>query len=391
VMTDEQGPDPGTVAPVEDDRSEEQLEGVALCLSGGGYRAMLFHVGALWRLNELGYLPRLARVSSVSGGSITAATLGVNWQRLSFTDAVASPDSFKAAVVTPLRRLAGIGIDKRSVLGGILSPRTTIADEVAKAYSKHLFGDATLQALPEEPAPLFVINSTNLMTGKLWRFSRAYMADWSIGTVWRPQVPLATAVAASSAFPPFLSPLRLAVDPSAWEIKKPGENSKPPYTERAVLSDGGVYDNLGLETAWKNHATILVSDGGGHMQSQERVAGDWAWQSYRVNSVIDNQVRSLRKRATIAGFTRGDRTGTYWGIRGDVADYRPLPPDILPTPHDKTIILADVRTALSKLDGTQQERLVNWGYAACDVAMRRWVEREAPAPGGFPYPKTGVG
>ena len=45
---------------------------MALCLSGGGYRAMLFHVGALWRLNELGLLPRLDRVSSVSGGSITA-------------------------------------------------------------------------------------------------------------------------------------------------------------------------------------------------------------------------------------------------------------------------------------------------------------------------------
>jgi NTE family protein len=47
--------------------------GIALCLSGGGYRAILFHVGALWRLNELGYLPKLDRVSSVSGGSITAA------------------------------------------------------------------------------------------------------------------------------------------------------------------------------------------------------------------------------------------------------------------------------------------------------------------------------
>ena len=45
---------------------------VALCLSGGGYRAMLYHVGALWRVNELGMLPKLARISSVSGGSITA-------------------------------------------------------------------------------------------------------------------------------------------------------------------------------------------------------------------------------------------------------------------------------------------------------------------------------
>jgi len=48
-------------------------DGIVLCLSGGGYRAMLFHPGALWRLNEAGCLPKLARVSNVSGGSIVAA------------------------------------------------------------------------------------------------------------------------------------------------------------------------------------------------------------------------------------------------------------------------------------------------------------------------------
>ena len=37
--------DPSSLAP-----------GIALCLSGGGYRAMVFHLGALWRLNELGLL-----------------------------------------------------------------------------------------------------------------------------------------------------------------------------------------------------------------------------------------------------------------------------------------------------------------------------------------------
>ena len=44
--------------------------GTALCLSGGGYRAMLFHLGVLWRLNDAGMLPELDRISSVSGGSI---------------------------------------------------------------------------------------------------------------------------------------------------------------------------------------------------------------------------------------------------------------------------------------------------------------------------------
>ena len=38
--------------------------GMALCLSGGGYRAMLFHLGALWRLGDVGYLPKLDRISS---------------------------------------------------------------------------------------------------------------------------------------------------------------------------------------------------------------------------------------------------------------------------------------------------------------------------------------
>lgn len=81
-------------APVEaivtDDPNRKSQNGTALCLSGGGYRAMLFHVGAIWRLNELGYLPRLERVSSVSGGSITAALLGLAWARLEF-DSSGSP------------------------------------------------------------------------------------------------------------------------------------------------------------------------------------------------------------------------------------------------------------------------------------------------------------
>lgn len=59
-------------------------DGIALCLSGGGYRAMVFHLGALIRLNEARLLGRLDRVSSVSGGSIAATCLGQNWNELGF-------------------------------------------------------------------------------------------------------------------------------------------------------------------------------------------------------------------------------------------------------------------------------------------------------------------
>jgi hypothetical protein len=62
-------------------------DGIALCLSGGGYPAMLFHLGGLWRLNELGLLPELDRVSAVSGGALTASALAVAWGELDFGDA----------------------------------------------------------------------------------------------------------------------------------------------------------------------------------------------------------------------------------------------------------------------------------------------------------------
>src|SRR5213082_664337 len=99
---------------------------------------MLFHIGALWRLNELGYLAKLDRVSSVSGGSITAGVLGKNWSALSFGDGIAT--NFDALVTRPVRALAGKTIDQGAVLGGILK-RGTISDKVANAYRQHLFGD----------------------------------------------------------------------------------------------------------------------------------------------------------------------------------------------------------------------------------------------------------
>jgi NTE family protein len=61
---------------------------VGLCLSGGGYRAMIYHVGALVRLNELGFLPKLREIASVSGGSITAGMLAAAWGSFASTATV---------------------------------------------------------------------------------------------------------------------------------------------------------------------------------------------------------------------------------------------------------------------------------------------------------------
>ncbi len=365
------------------------IEGRALCLSGGGYRAMLFHLGALWRLNEVGFLPKLARISSVSGGSITAGVLGLKWTRLAF-DARGTSNVFESEIVQPIRTLAGKTIDEGAVLGGILLPGS-VAEKVTESYRKHLFGSATLQDLPPDP-PRFVINATSVQTGALFRFSRPFAADYRIGLIPNPTIELAVAVAASSAFPPVLSPLKLELDPQSWAPPSgfPSEDlHSEPYLSEAVLTDGGVYDNMGLETAWKNYKTILVSNGGGKMQPAPDPAGDWARHGLRVNEIIDNQVRSLRTRQVIGAFEAGHRTGAYWGIRTCIGDYGL--PDALPCPEEQTLALAATATRLKRMDDALQERLINWGYAVCDAAMRRYVDTTIGPPASFPYPAAGVG
>ena len=171
--------------------------GIALCLSGGGYRAMLFHAGAIWRLSELGFLPKLNRVSSVSGGSIIAGLLGLRWSRLGF-DANGVARNLVAEVIDPIRALASKTIDEGAILGGLLMPGS-ISDRVTEAYRKHLFGDATLQDLPPDP-PRFVINATNVQTGALFRFSRPFIADFRLGMIRNPTLDLAVAVTSGEPF-----------------------------------------------------------------------------------------------------------------------------------------------------------------------------------------------
>jgi NTE family protein len=287
---------------------------MALCLSGGGYRAMLFHLGALWRLNELGLLRRLVRISSVSGGSITAAVLGLQWKNLQFGAGDAAAN-LQELVINPVRRLADDTIDQGSIIKGILLPRRSIADEIASAYRKHLFGNATLQDLPaDNEGPRFVINATNVQNNVLWRFSKPFMGDYRVGLIRNPKLDLATAVAASSAFPPFLSPVVLKLNPQDFDPTTKGDLQFEPYTSEVVLTDGGVYDNLGLETAWKTYETILVSDGGGGSSDEPKPKREWLEHVYRVLNLIDTQVRSLRKRQVVGSYQLGLRKGTYCAI-----------------------------------------------------------------------------
>jgi NTE family protein len=367
---------PGPASPVRTiatDSGEEPESGVALCLSGGGYRAMLFHLGVIWRLREAGWLERLDRVSSVSGGSITAATL-----------ALAAPDDFEDAVVGRLRGLARRTLDWTSVVEGALLPGS-IAEKLADAYRRHIFGDAVLGDLPKRPD--FIINATNVGSGALARFERTGVRDWRVGSLPDPDIPVAAAVACSSAFPPILSPYRLRpmVD---WVDEEGNDLGTEEHRKALYLSDGGVYDNLGLETAWKRCRTVIVSDAGGLMAPEDRPADDWPRHMLRVLRVVDNQVRALRKGQVIEGLRRGNRAGVYVGIRSNIEDY--ALPGALPAPFTRTLELAEIATRLDGLSDDVQMRLINWGYAVGDAGLRKHLDESADPPAGFPYPEAGV-
>jgi NTE family protein len=360
-------------------------EGVALCLSGGGYRAMLFHLGALRRLNELGWLRRLDFVTSVSGGSITAGVLARQWFGLRFDGRGVATNL--DIVVDPLLNLAGRTIDVGSVLSGVLRPRRSVGDQVRNALAKHLLGNTDLQQLPDHPR--FIFLATNLQTGALWRFSKPYMRDYKVGAIATPHESLALAVSASAAFPPVLSPVTLKIAPERWSHVEPDERGRPrrPPTE-VVLSDAGVYDNLGLEAVQKRCAMLLVSDGGGRLQQAGDVPRDWPRHLKRILDVVDNQVRSQRKRHLIESFERREFTGTYWGIWSDIDRYPAA--HRLRAPVDLTEALAHTPTRLARLSRERQRALINWGYAVSDAALRSWVSPEAPPPHAFPYPDQGI-
>jgi NTE family protein len=379
---------PGWKPPPNDPDPSGVDDCIALCLSGGGYRAMVFHVGVLWRLNEAGVLPRLDRISCVSGGSITGAVLGLTWKDLK--DYGFSAEAFEQLLVAKVRAVAGTDIDAQAIVLGAALPVISASDLVARDYRNHIFGEATLQSLPDWP--MFVFNATNVQSGALCRFTKQYMWDWRVGKIPKPDIELAVAVGASSAFPPFLSPVILKVKEDQFAPGTGDDLQAPPYTTRLVLTDGGVYDNLGLETAFKRCRTLLVSDAGGQMQPEEKPNEDWGLHSKRVLDLVDNQVRNLRKRQLLDALKSSDpvhcRKGAFWSVRSDISDYDL--PSALPAPFARTQELAATPTRLAAMPKDLQERLINWGYTICDAAIRKHWDQTIALPRGLPYSGAGI-
>ena len=369
----------------------------ALSLSGGGFRATLFHLGSLWRLNELGMLSTLNTLTGVSGGAITAAMLGIRWNSLIF-DSQGVATNFYEEVAAPLLAFTTHSIDfvpmiaslAGAAIGGVRNSR------LSARYGRGLFADQTLQDFPHRgKGPQFVLFATSLQTGEAVGMSQERLWIRSIGWVDQPSITVAKAVAASSAFPPALSPVAVDVEPRDWR-PFPRDSihfRDTSYREKLLLIDGGVRDNLGLEEIWEDHDLLLVSDAGARVKPKPRPSAFLYSLFRRAIDISYAQAQSLRKEILIehkykAHVLAKKKHGAYWSIGTPIAAYRV--DDRLARDNQETAALAQLRTRLNAFTDAERGELVNWGYALADSALRRWVcPVSTLAPNHWPIPAFG--
>lgn len=251
---------------------------------------MAFHLGCLRALNKHGVLERAQVISTVSGGSVIGAMYagtdgpfsdfearvrevlkrGLLWPAIRV--AFFTSEGLRALVSSVFVGLANflvVCLARAAWLLSFLAPperraewrfegwhspfrrfasRTTI---LRKAMDNEIFKGATLRSLPSSK-PLLIVNAADLRTGSAFYFSARESGSWRRGKVATTDIPLAHAVTASAAYPLFLP----ALDEDIPFNRKDGSR----VVERVTLTDGGVYDNLGLAPLWPDReASVSIN------------------------------------------------------------------------------------------------------------------------------------
>jgi NTE family protein len=293
---------------------------IGLALSGGGFRAAIFHAGVLLRLADEGLLESVSGLSTVSGGSLGVSLImsntGMRWPRST---------EFRTSTFPEFKRvLTGVDLfTLKTCLAGVFRHRSRLLLDRAGILADSLFRNwgvtATLDQLPDEP--VWWINATCVETGKNWRFSKREMGDWQFGRHYNPRCKLAEASAASAAIPYALGALEFSLPAEGWfrtdpATGRPLERTSPSRSS-VRLWDGGAYENLGLEAMYKPQQPLrecdflICSDASGPLRSPSSISskigallrGDLA--GPRLFDVTGDQIRALRTRTFMADVTNG--------------------------------------------------------------------------------------
>jgi NTE family protein len=252
------------------------------------------------------------------------------------------------------------------------------------------FGQGTLDLLPGRPR--FVFCGTDMSFGANFVFERERVGSYLAGYADPRGFSLAQAVAASACFPPLFGPMR--IEGAAERFKGGRANGTSADERRQILSDfrvtdGGVYDNLGLEPVWKDHRVVLVSDAGGLMDAEDDK--NLFWRIKRYQSIQERQALGVRKRFLLSGFVGGSIGGTYVGVASAPSRYA----GAREGGYSKAFameVIRNIRTDLDAFSEVEQGVLTNHGYSLIDAAIRTHVpELMGAASFAWPAPEFAPG
>jgi len=259
---------------------------LAVSLSGGGHRATLFVLGALMYLVDAKANANVSSIASVSGGSLTNGMVGqtLNFRRTNgneFRDRVASPLATQIAnkgtlfapllskvyvVLLVITALLAIVIPAvvpapwyvrillflalSMVWGWILAIRGRVC---ARAFKTTLFSpngrETTLSDVRKEDLD-HIICATEFRSAQQVYFAGDFIYSYALGYGVPARLSLARAVQASAAFPGGFPPSSLSTRQHNFTGAPPPSAGGPPEPPtKMVLTDGGVYDNMGDQWA----------------------------------------------------------------------------------------------------------------------------------------------
>jgi predicted acylesterase/phospholipase RssA len=358
---------------------------LGLALSGGGFRATLFHLGVVRFLRDAGALRDVTDIASVSGGSILAAHLVLNWDQYNgdeqrFTEAAEQIVKFvqfdvRNHIVRRLPLLYFLGFLAKLTPG---RPRVLTANAILERYyARFLYGGRCLYELPERPR--LRILATNVSNGGLSVFSRDGLFIQQRTDAGEPQFEqvsgqmagIARVVCASSAFPGFFPPVAIrASDLGVREGQFPTE----------WFTDGGVYDNLGMRAfSWLKQQNVefdqvLVSDAGKPFQVLSNAALGMIGQSVRASDILWDRVGQLERE------NFDSEPGFLFIPISETVDRESDPTALHPVVQSE---VQSIRTDMDRFTPTEINALVMHGY---EVARKVYRDHFGTTSG--PVPET---
>ncbi|NRF72226.1 patatin-like phospholipase family protein [Aquincola sp. S2] len=321
---------------------------IGLALSGGGFRAAAFHLGVMQALHRLRLLDKIDLLSCVSGGSIAGATLALHW---SDGQALQQLDTY----------LRTTSIAVASAIGGILDPFESRLDKLAHSYDRDLFGGQALAAL--SAGPRIYLNATNLATGNMFFFvaggsKPTEMGDHEMGVCAADGIAISRAVAASSAFPPVFAPLKLG--PELYPHAAP--------IDYVTLTDGGIYDNMGVNPALRTDRNpldyLIISDGGKPFANQSEPTGKGSVVLVAALDIMMEQIRGLEFDRVQHRHLAGKGPKPLWfSIDSEIGEERP----------GDAVFASSIGTNLKALRGQEMDVLTRHGGALVTSRLAKYA------------------